>query len=199
MEIFEQKYAFLEDNFTNGKNSPQRHLKMRDACDSMTCERVEGTEFYPYKCCLGRCEECPTYPFRCGESSRTGDGAGSRISWTQYETQYHCRLHQYIGASSVCQQCKLLPKEEQPKKNPIGKLQEKRHNEPIGVFMEDYYVPFVKEKYRQHKFLLAALGNRHCGLHRHASTLCEADPWCVACERDYTDRMNPDYNYSPMS
>jgi hypothetical protein len=89
--------------------------------------------------------------------------------------------------------------EQRARMKPLGKLKQCNYRRPIGEFMRDFYKPFIRNKYRQHKFLVAALGTRHCGKHRDPKDLLGCDPDSCCAERDYADRISPEYNRTPMS
>jgi hypothetical protein len=85
-DVLEQMNGFIEDVFVDGKNSRQKHERMRHACDEMTCHKVGDTEFYPYKCCIGRCDGCPEMADNRGETNLTGHALQSTFHSTRFAT-----------------------------------------------------------------------------------------------------------------
>ena len=119
----------------------QKIQTMEDAVDLMTCKKVgpmscqdvgvgappppAGTvvdgKFHPYRCCLGRCEECPSLSVNRGEQyfDPPEDPKNSRtmIVWRKHEHRYWCKLHGNID-SGVCKQCEALPEKNRPTDKP---------------------------------------------------------------------------------
>jgi hypothetical protein len=124
------------------------------------------------------------------------------ITWQQHFYQYKCPLHENIGRSEfgvapTCYQCEALPEEKRASKQSYkSELQRSLMRKPIGIFMRDYYLPFIRDKYRQHWWLMQALGKRYCLEMREGVIERENDS--VAFHRDYTDRLSMEYNDAAM-
>jgi hypothetical protein len=117
----------------------------------------------------------------------------------RYQYNYHCHRHGNLGEKSTCHECAMLPPEERPKKSPQSKLQQVKKRAPIGEYW-DHYKKFIDDKYRQHRWQLRANGLRYCGgAMRDPKRLLQMDPFSICLERDYSDRMSPEYNKTPMS
>jgi hypothetical protein len=177
--------------FEDDEGLLQKQRTIKDVLDGMTCKPVGGTalgaEFHHYKYCLGRYKKdgCGNFEPPAGENDRTGKGPGSMITWSRYEYNYKFYRHGHIGRNTKCSKCKELPPEQRPKKGPQSKLEQVKKRAPIGEFW-DHYKQFINEKYRQHRWLLRALGKRYCGgLHRDPSRLLEMDAFGLYCGRDY--------------
>jgi hypothetical protein len=127
------------------------------------------------------------------------------ISWQQHFYQYKCDKHGNLGRSEkgvvvpTCQKCEALPidLEDRATKDNEGKLQRSLMRKPIGVFLKDYYLPFIRDHYRQHWWLRKALGKAYCLKMRENVILNEVDS--VSFHRDYTDRLSMEYYNAAMS
>ena len=96
------------------------------------------------------------------------------------------------GKKSVCTKCEKLPEEEQGKIE--TKLERVRLRRSIGVFIRDYYKPFIINKYRKHKWLLNAM--YECSKDRDPSRLLFLHGLGQACycKCDYMDKAKMEFN-----
>jgi len=90
-----------------------------------------------------------------------------------------------------------MNEEDRCPKTPRAKLSRITKSAPIAVFLRDTFFPFIRKKYRKHKWQIIALGKHWCVKQRREGAFsCESN---VFVQRDYTDRIPCEYNYSAMS
>lgn len=133
------------------------------------------------------------------------------IHWKMHEYHYTCKEHgsvpkttsqktmadgtvKEVTTTTVCPKCKDLPKADRFKVK--AKYELKSKSAPIGVFMRDYYVPFINQKYRKHLFLVEVA--RRFIVHRNAIDILNGQPLSCIFVRDYTDRIGVEYNGASM-
>ena len=85
---------FVENVYVDGTRKKQKWQSAGAVLEAMTCQPCGGSDigdvFHPYKCALGRCNDCPNLPAMAGHGAMTSDGPGSLITWSWYE---HCLLY----------------------------------------------------------------------------------------------------------
>jgi len=92
----------------------------------LTCQSVGDTEFHPYKCCIGKCDDCPIWRLPRGmdfKKTPEWDTTGlTSIIYRVNEPGYECREHGHFTnetkkCKTKCPTCIRIP-EEKPDKNP---------------------------------------------------------------------------------
>ena len=198
--VKESKERFAKAVFPNGEDKPQVWERMEDAMRVMTCKPIGDTPFCPYKCCLGRCGECPNVlPVFSGETSEDGAGTHNKITWQQHAYFYECHLHGPLGRQTKCAKCLALPEKDRSPKDHMSKLARYTLRAPIGVFIRDHYAKFIREEYRQHHWQRNAFGTEWCLKFRSDAMETQVEKESVGLVRDYSDRLSMEYNDSAMS
>ncbi len=208
-ELIEVRDKFREEAMVKNEKTGKyevKHKKMSDACDVMMCPKVGNLPFHHYKCCIQRCGSCkPRLMPVTGECVFDDDTPENCITWNQHFYVYECSTHGVIGntdnkndTKSKCMHCK--DEKDEKKRGTVENTYEKvKMVKPIGVFMRDYYCPFIRDSYRQHQFQIKCLGNKWCGAHRKPKRILKKDPTSITVDRDYTDKIKFEMNGEAQS
>jgi hypothetical protein len=91
------------------------------------------------------------------------------VTYNQHEICYSCSIHRGFvnnkekGRLKVgdCLSCAALEDNQQPMENPMKTYHHVKKVAPIAIFNEEMEA-FFNKKYRQHLWLVKALGKDHC-------------------------------------
>ena len=156
--------GFMFDCYKKDRVSKEWVFKWDSAGELMkkelTCPPVGESGMFPYRCALGKCDECP------GDSWRMPRGMDFMVTpeWdikglTQIthrinEPGYECREHGRFtnkekNCKTKCPTCKLRP-HEKPVKDPRGLQERNNKRHPSGTYLKEHFVKLMDSKYRKH-------------------------------------------------
>jgi hypothetical protein len=206
-EFIDANFVELDGEFECIHQNAESHLM------EMTCPPVNEFGLWPYKCCIGRCNDCPGMPVRAGENYREKPGDDQTdlhrvmVTYNQHEIRHSCRIHggfvnkKEKGGLKVgdCPSCAALEEHQRPTENPTKTNDPVKKVAPIAIFNEEMEA-FLQNTYRQHLWLVKALGKNHVKTWRDPWNILKGNhQWDVSIIRDYTDRIQCNYNNETQS
>ena len=77
------------------------------------------------------------------------------------------------------------------------KLERVQYKKPIGIFLRDHYDPFIRNKFRQHKWLMDA--EYSCIQNWAPERILKLEPLACCSQCDYTDKVKMEFNNEAQS
>ena len=168
-----------------------RNEKPSQALAEIMCKPVNvgDKSHYPWACVLSKCNRCPKCVTHDIEKSVT---TNDLVIFEHCVNTTRCNKHEGVIGYNLKEEDKVCGRCEEAAKagKKIGKASTKRElhcsSEPIGVFMENVYLPLL-ETCRFHCSHMKILGNEQAIQDQHIAF--ENDPHAILCHRDFAEAM----------
>ena len=155
-------------------------------CEKVVCGNKSQ---FQWLCVTGNCQKCREFEIHEEEKSQNEE---DEIHFVHYLYHTRCIVHGLLGremkqSERVCIHCED-PSFVGKKGSICTKKEPVKHRCPIGTYMTEYYVPFLKERYAPHYPLMKMLSKQECGNERERAFM-DHEHWLMRSS-DFAEAFN---------
>ena len=196
-EVDLKKQSYLSYREFCYPNNSIRHSKFSSALNEVMCQPVDfpGTKIFKWCCVLDNCANCPRLKRHDFETVVDNDKS-KMVRFEHYVKRHRCSNHGLLvkdnleeeAGEIVCIKCHV-----EGVKNKISSKKERTFGKlPIGLFMEEQYLPLL-EKYEFHYPHVKLLSGKHAKKER--MDAFADNKHSVVMERDYAEAFKTTMNW----